>query len=176
MASRSDHDWTDVRPVPGVLNEEHLHWQVSVDSLGNIYFGTARPGGRGSDDIFIVSPFEKKRSGNASTLPGHVNTSGHESTPYVSPGGDFLIFSRMNADDGFGGADLYISYRQEDGSWGATRNLGPNVNSELSEGCPYISPDGRFMFFLRLKMGFKQVFWVSTEVLPDEAVVKDSTP
>jgi len=176
MASRIDDNWMDVRPVPGVLNEDHLHWQISADSAGNLYFGTERPGGQGSEDIFMVSPFEPKRSRGASAVPGKVNTGSHETTPYVSPGGCFLIFSRSQVDEGFGGADLYVSFREEDGSWGMPRNLGPTVNSNRSECCPVVSPDGRFLFFLRLGMGYKQAFWVSTEVLPAESAVPTPTP
>ena len=167
MASRIGDRWTDVRPVPGALNQAHLHWQVSADSSGNLYFGSERPGGQGRDDIFMVSPFESTGADGASSVPGRVNTAGHESTPYVSPGGRFLVFSRMQGDDGFGGADLYISFRKRDGSWGMSTNLGSKVNSDKSECCPVVSPDGRFLFFLRIEMGYKQIFWVSTEVLPD---------
>lgn len=176
MASRVEDGWTDVRPVPGGLNLGHLHWQVSVDAAGNLYFGTERPGGRGSDDIFVASPFDPERSGHPAAVPGGVNTASHESTPYVSPGARYLIFSRVHGGEGFGGADLYVSFREEDGSWGPGRNLGPAVNTDRSECCPVVSPDGRFLFFLRLDRDGKQVHWVSSDVLFDESADPATAP
>jgi hypothetical protein len=50
--------------------------------------------------------------------------------------------------DGTGPAgDLYISFRRADGTWEAARNLGPLVNTDRTEFCPVVSPDGRYLYF-----------------------------
>lgn len=45
--------------------------------------------------------------------------------------------------------DLYISYKQPDGSWGASQNLGDNVNSNDHDAVSAISADGqKFIIYL----------------------------
>ena len=46
-----------------------------------------------------------------------------------------------------GGGDLYIGFREADGSWSEAANLGPAVNSTAIDYCPNLTPDGRYLFF-----------------------------
>jgi hypothetical protein len=50
---------------------------------------------------------------------------------------------------GYGGGDLYVSFRQTDGAWGEPIDLGPDVNSGMLDYCPTVTPDGRYLFFSR---------------------------
>jgi hypothetical protein len=43
--------------------------------------------------------------------------------------------------------DLHVSFWREDGSWTEPLNLGEGVNSSSAEVRPYVSPDGRYLFF-----------------------------
>ena len=43
--------------------------------------------------------------------------------------------------------DLYISFRQKDGSWGAAINLGDRINTPLYEQRAKVTPDGKYLFF-----------------------------
>ncbi|HSG28209.1 MAG TPA: hypothetical protein VLA34_06995, partial [Candidatus Krumholzibacterium sp.] len=54
--------------------------------------------------------------------------------------------------------DLYISYRMADGSWTDPVNLGDRINTGEFEYYPRLSPDGRYLFFIRSM----NVYWVST--------------
>ena len=59
-----------------------------------------------------------------------------------------MIFA-SNRPGGFGVYDLYISYRQPDGSWGQATNLGPEINAlGTSTSWPQLSPDGKYLFFV----------------------------
>jgi hypothetical protein len=46
-------------------------------------------------------------------------------------------------------------------------SLGPGVNTEFSETCPSLSPDGRFIFFSRYNEPneVSNIYWVSASVL-----------
>lgn len=120
-----------VPPPLGAVNRGHLHWQVSIDAQGTIYFGTDRPDGRGRDDIFRASLRADDTLAIAQSLIGEANSNAHESTPYVFPDGNVLVFSRSQGDGGFGGADLFLSVRDGAGAWGNPRNLGPAGASEV---------------------------------------------
>lgn len=63
--------------------------------------------------------------------------------PMFSPDGSALYFS-SNRPDGFGGFDIYVSYRTGN-TWSAPQNLGPVVNSLGDEISPFF--DGEMLYF-----------------------------
>jgi len=49
-------------------------------------------------------------------------------------------------DDYWGNTDIYVSILKE-GKWGEVINLGPKINTEMAERTPFLSPDGKYLFF-----------------------------
>jgi len=68
--------------------------------------------------------------------------------PYIAPDESYLMWDAVR-EDGYGDSDLYISFRQKDGSWGAVINLGAQVNSKHEEGGVRVTPDGKYLTFWR---------------------------
>lgn len=96
---------------------------------------------------------------------------------YVSPKEDYVIFT-ANKENGFGSLDLYISFKTPDGHWGFPINMGNKVNTELLERFPVVSPDGKYLFFMR-HTETQDFFWVSTvffDNLKKESIQKVNTP
>jgi hypothetical protein len=86
-------------------------------------------------------------------------------TPFIAPDESYLIFSSGRRDN-HGGGDLYVSFRNADGSWTDPISLGEAVNTDKQERFPAISPDGQYLFFTRPTPGHSHdVFWVSTKVI-----------
>ena len=88
--------------------------------------------------------------------------------PVFAPGNNYLIVTRLkNQEDGE--TDLFVSFAQEDGSWGTLLDLGPTINTEGYEFGPTISPDGKFLFFSRRdewqNAKFSNIYWVSTKLV-----------
>ena len=81
---------------------------------------------------------------------------------YMSPNEDYVIFADLQ-DGGHGDVDLYISFKTNDENWGYPINMGADVNTELRERFPTVSPDGKYLFFMRHTPG-QDFFWVSTEI------------
>ncbi|MCB0562804.1 MAG: carboxypeptidase regulatory-like domain-containing protein [Phaeodactylibacter sp.] len=63
--------------------------------------------------------------------------------PNFSPDGNSLYFA-SNRPDGFGGFDLYVSFRMGN-TWSTPENLGPNVNTPGDEVSPFF--DGNNLYF-----------------------------
>jgi hypothetical protein len=82
---------------------------------------------------------------------------------YMSPNEDYVIFADRQ-EDGFGDIDLYISFKTEENNWGYPINMGPDINTELRERFPTVSPDGKYLFFMRHTPG-QDFFWVSTDII-----------
>ncbi|MGB0882265.1 MAG: OmpA family protein [Vicingaceae bacterium] len=57
------------------------------------------------------------------------------------------LYFTSNKKGGYGGKDIYVSEKDEDGTWGIAQNLGPEVNTSQDEESPFIHPDGKTLFF-----------------------------
>ncbi len=91
--------------------------------------------------------------------------SGKSFHPFIAPDESYLIFDSKR-EDGFGDSDLYISFRQQDGSWSDAINLGDKINTEGPDTGGVVSPDGKYFFFNRkISSEDSDVYWVDTQVL-----------
>ncbi len=79
-------------------------------------------------------------------LDGLLNSEHWESQASISCDGKMMFFSSSRL-AGFGKTDIYVSYLQSDGSWSNAQNVGPNINSEDYEESPFITNDGKTLFF-----------------------------
>jgi outer membrane protein OmpA-like peptidoglycan-associated protein len=48
---------------------------------------------------------------------------------------------------GFGGKDIWFARKKEDGNWSTPENMGPRINSALNEDAPFVTRDGKLLFF-----------------------------
>ena len=74
-----------------------------------------------------------------------VNSKDYDSHPAISPDGKTLIFV-SDREGGIGGLDLYISKRNEDGSWGTAENMGAELNTPMDEKSPFINENWDLYF------------------------------
>jgi peptidoglycan-associated lipoprotein len=84
----------------------------------------------------------------------------------LSPDGNTMYFdSRLQG--GFGGNDIWMSsYDAKGKEWGQPVNLGPQVNTAGTEGYPYVSEDGKTLYFssdTHLGMGGLDIFKVEKD-------------
>lgn len=84
---------------------------------------------------------------------------------YVSPDERYLLFSARHK-DGFGSLDIYVCFKTEDDKWGTPINMGELVNTDKVERFPTVSPDGKYLFFMRHTPG-QDIFWVSTDIFEE---------
>lgn len=87
---------------------------------------------------------------------------------FISPSQDFLVVNARNKeDDQRKDNDIYVYYKEKDGTWSKPINLGNEVNSNFDETCPSITPDGKYLFFGRYNEegGLSNFYWVSTEII-----------
>ena len=82
-----------------------------------------------------------------------VNTGDDEYWPTLTADEQTLIFTRQTKRNPAGRRfpgnlreDFYVSYN-DGGKWSVARNIGAPLNSELNEGAPSVTADGRYIFF-----------------------------
>lgn len=78
--------------------------------------------------------------------------------PFISADGKQLYFV-SNMPNGFGGTDIYVSQRTDDGDWSLPRNL-KEVNTQGNERTPILDADNNFYFSTdgRVGMGGLDIF------------------
>lgn len=74
------------------------------------------------------------------------HNSGADVNLTISPDGKVMIMS-MEREDGYGQADLYISFQKSDATWTYPENLGRGVNSPFRESAPHLSKDMKTLYF-----------------------------
>ena len=103
--------------------------------------------------------------------PAGLEIGGHA---FPSPDGTFMVLdsASLNSDEQ---RDIYVAFRNDDGGWGHPHPLGPEVNTEHSETCPTLSPDGELLFFSRYNEPgqLSNIYWISTTVISDAALNND---
>lgn len=131
---------------------------VSMTRAGTIYT-TDISSGMGREGIGVA-----RLDGGAYSaierLGPPVNVGAANMYPYVSPDEEYLVFTRRQGEMG-SATDVYVSFRNADGSWGEPRAIGLGMPA----GVPSVSPDGRYLFFTAGERGRSDIYWVSTEVL-----------
>ena len=101
-------------------------------------------------------------------FPKHINTGEANSHPFIAPDESYMIWDGTR-DGGLGSVDIYISFRQPDGSWGDAINMGDKINSSAYEAGAKVTPDGKYLFFVR-NMGSDKfedvdIYWADARLI-----------
>ncbi|NQT96174.1 MAG: PD40 domain-containing protein [Candidatus Marinimicrobia bacterium] len=152
-SERQDTNWSE----PRRLNNE-MDFYPTFTASGYMYFTDAQ------NDIYRTV-FSSGQMGAREKLPEVINTDQAEYNAFIAPDGSYLIYSSHNRLGELGGGDLYINFRNADGSWGIARHMGPGINSPALDYCPYVSPDGKYFFFSSRRGGDEDIYWVDAKII-----------
>ncbi len=147
-SDRKNGIWSKAFPLPGDINSPAFNegaQNISQDGNWLIFTGCNFPEGLGSCDLYI-SYLTKNGWSEPKNLGPNVNSESWESTPSLSPDKKDLYFS-SNVPGGFGGKDIWVCHRNEDGTWGEPLNLGSEINTSADESTPFIHADNRTLYF-----------------------------
>ena len=140
--------WGKAFPLPGNINSTTFNegaQNISQDGKWLLFTGCNFPEGLGSCDLYI-SYLTKKGWSEPENLGPNVNSEFWESTPSLSPDKRDLYFS-SNVPGGFGGKDIWVCHRDENGKWGEPLNLGSEINTAGDESTPFIHADNQTLYF-----------------------------
>jgi Tol biopolymer transport system component len=155
--TRSGPTWSDPQTLGAPLNSVMMMYSTQ-SSNGNIYFTniSATPAG------IYLSRFVDGLYQTPEKLGTAINKGYNEAHPYIAPDESYMIFDAQNRPGGVGGSDLYISYRNDDGSWTESVNLGSNFNTAGEDLAPTVTPDGKYFFYARPNGLKHDIYWCST--------------
>ncbi|MBD8527417.1 PD40 domain-containing protein [Pseudomarimonas arenosa] len=161
---RTDSGWSETKDLEAPFSE------IAIMSLSASLHGTYAIDERHPEDEGVLR-FSRLIGGKrAAPKPFNdsINSGTRNSHPFIAPDESYVMWDGIK-DGGFGDVDLYISFRQQDGSWGEAINLGDKVNTDAYEAGPKVTPDGKYLFFVR-NMGSDQfenvdIFWVDAKII-----------
>lgn len=141
--------WSLARPVPPPVWSASSESYPSMAPDGSLQFSSNRDGGLGATDLWRAKPLGEGRFSEPVNMGSPVNTEYSEGDSCVAPDGSYIVVTSKRP-GGHGNGDLWVSFRDpESGAWGEPRNLGEEINSEHTDYCPMVTPDGRYLFFSR---------------------------
>lgn len=148
VMERNAEGWTEPYRLGEPVNTDATEFFPSSTADGTLYF-TRRDPETGTEYIYRARP-DPAGSGyqKPEKLPASVN-SANQFNAFVAPDESYLILSVFGREDSVGGTDYYIVFRREDDTWSRPLNLGEVINQPRgSEWSSYVSPDGRYFFFM----------------------------
>jgi Tol biopolymer transport system component len=158
---RTNSGWSDVKSL-GALFKDIPIMRLSISSNGTYFFDEREKIGTIRYSRFINGKREKPR-----VLGKNINTGKWTAHPFIAPDESYLIWDSERK-NGYGDSDLYISFRQQGGSWGTAINMGDKINTALEENAASLTPDGKYIFFNRYQgqnSGKADLYWVDARVI-----------
>ena len=148
--------------------EEIRIMSLAVSEEGTYVFDEV---GTDGDGIIRYSHLVDGKRQDPKPFGKEVNTGTWNAHPFIAPDESYIMWNGVR-EDGYGSSDIYISFRQPDGSWGNAVNLGDKINTGAEEGGPQVTSDGKYLFFNRVvtrKSGDvdSDLYWVDSQIIDD---------
>ncbi len=165
MTIRTVTGWSPPSPVyiptpPGC----GIGLQFAVNRAGDFYIEVSIPP-PAEPDIYISRLINGSYQ-MAEKLGPEINSDYLDAFPFVDPDEDYLIFA-SNRPGGFGGQfDNYICFKNTDGTWTNSMNMGSEINSS-GAWFATITQDKQYMFFNSWKPGDQgyNPYWISAAII-----------
>ncbi len=160
---KTEQGWTKPVLLDSIFNKYAIHWQFSLDSANNIWFGGDLRGMDNTGGIYFSRLFNGKYQ-EPELLFSNREYGEAVFGPAISPENDYLLFARVHPRESTNPRifSIYISFRKGDNHWTEPKELGEKLNMDGNQ--PRISPDGKYIFFIG---NDSQAYWVDAKIIND---------
>lgn len=93
-----------------------------------------------------------------------INTGKWTAHPFIAPDDSYIIWD-SEIEGGYGDSDMYISFKQPDGTWSAAINFGDKINTDGEDGGGYVTPDGKYLSYCPRCVPPFDRMWVDAEII-----------
>ncbi len=159
---RTETGWSDPKSL-GSDFEQYPVMRLTASDAGTYVFDEREEYG-----ILRYSQLIDGKRSKPKPFNEEINTGKFTAHPFIAPDESYLIWD-SEREGGYGESDLYISFRQDDGSWGKAINMGPEVNSEREDAYGTLTPDGKYFFFHRIDLSvpMASIYWVDAKIIDE---------
>ena len=157
---RTGGGWSEPVNLGAPVNTASDEFFVSFTNDGLLAFASNRHEPDGTNFDIYLSQMTDAGFEAPTVLPGSATTGAYEADPFIAPDGSYIVFSSTRR-SGEGRRDLYVTFRLDDGTWSRAVSLGRRINTPGIEFCPFVSRDGRFLFYT----SNEDIYWVDAAVI-----------
>ncbi|MEM9000402.1 MAG: hypothetical protein AAGB24_09060 [Bacteroidota bacterium] len=153
--NRSDNTWSDAIKLDSPINDS-LSFFPNQAKNGDLFYTNV------SERKMYYAPNKKGQFPEVDEVGIDFGIHG-----FISPSQDFILVNARNREDDQRKSDIYVYFKKKDGAWSKPINLGSEVNSNFSETCPSLTPDGNYLFFSRYNEegGLSNFYWVDAQII-----------
>lgn len=148
-----DGGWGEPQRLPDMVNSRQNEFYPSLTDDGSLYFVSARDGGYGGSDVYR-SRWVDGAFAAPENLGPVINTPSNEGDAFVAGDESYLVFVSSGHPRAPDEGRLFVSFTTASGGWTPPVNLGPET--DRSDFCPVVSPDGRYFFFTGTRTRYDQ--------------------
>ena len=174
--------WSELQNLgPNINGPQTWEAQPSLSADGKtLFFASARPGGKGSVDIYFSERQPDGSWGKAKNIGFPINTPESDKSPFLHPDGKTLYFVSKVSEYRLGAGEFDIFYTKQDkktGKWIEPQNIGHPINTEDDEEAIIVTTDGQHAYFSSeradMGVGGKDIFYFSVpeKAKPDKVVL-----
>jgi len=151
-STKSGNDWTPRKNIGEPLNNNANNFVISISPDNNTLFLSRRykVKGKGSTDNgqgFSIST----RTKSGWSIPKDVIVDNFKNKnkfgEFCLSADQKTLIHAIESDETVGDQDLYVSFRNPNGTWTKPKNLGKTINSAKSENSPFLASDGVTLYF-----------------------------
>ncbi len=139
-------EWGKPVNLGKTINSSNNEFYPSLTANKNLYFTSDAQTAVSKDDIYY-SHWDGKNYCSPVALDSNINSKGFEFNAYVSSDETFIIYTIYGSKDGLGSGDLYVSFKDKNGNWQKSTNLGKDINSKYMDYCPYYDVSSQTLYF-----------------------------
>ena len=159
-AEKQKNDWSEPINAGKMINSDSNEYYISFTESGTLYFSSnIRAIQRGDYDIYTSRQVDGEFQA-PQRLSESINTPNYEADVFVAYDESYLIFCSERPGS-IGRGDLYISFKEADGSWTPAKNMGTSINTTNYEFCPFVTKDGKYFFY----SSDRDIYWVSAKII-----------
>ncbi|MBL7870676.1 MAG: OmpA family protein [Cyclobacteriaceae bacterium] len=144
---KAENYWSDAQPFSSI-NTEFNEGSACLSQNGKLlYFSRCNaPDGLGNCDLYVAKLKADSTWGDVKNLGPNINSSGWDSHPSLTHGGDTLFFA-SNRVGTFGLSDIFFAIKNSKGEWQKALNAGPIINTVQSEVSPFFHHTFNVLYF-----------------------------
>jgi hypothetical protein len=139
---RTDSGWSEIKNL-GTPYDSIRIMRLTASSQGTLVFDEATRDGNG---VLRYSRLVNGKREAPKPFGATINTGKWTAHPFIAPDESYIIWDSERK-GGYGDSDMYISFRQSDGSWGPAINFGDKINTDAEDGGGYVTPDGKYLSY-----------------------------
>ncbi|GAA4886684.1 hypothetical protein GCM10023311_07540 [Flaviramulus aquimarinus] len=157
---RTNSGWSEIKSLGGPFDTIPI-MRLTASSQGTLVFDEFTRDGSG---LLRYSRLVNGKRESPKPFDKEINTGKWKAHPFIASDESYIIWD-SEREGGYGDGDMYISFKQADGTWGAAINFGDKINTDGEDGGGYVTPDGKYLSYCpRCKPPYDRM-WVDAKII-----------